>query len=266
MADMNQALMQTLHNLVAKITPTPSPAKAPANDGKNTQNTPTSATPGNIPASAAENLNSVSTEGTAANGTIPNNSVTTTKSPLDDFATLWQTDSTKVDPLSENIFNVDMAKLQEAAKKTDFIVNNVNPELLGKIAKGGDEAVQALVTVMQGIAQQNYAQSAFASTQIAERAAKQVSEKIIAALPQHIKQLSVSDSLRNENPALKHPAIAPIIELLQHSITQKHPNASTTEAKEMAMNYVKGLVETLTVKKPTDTKKSNEVDWSTFLE
>lgn len=206
------------------------------------------------------------------NPTVPANSPGTpgepkVESPLDQFADLW-----KIDPnaaaagKAENLFNIDPAKLQEAASKTNFS-QVISQDTIQKMAAGGQEAVEAFVDSMNKVAQATYAQSAMATAKIVEQALGKAQESYDARIPNLIKQHQVSDNLRNESPIFNNPAVSPLISAMEVTFTQKYPNASASEITKMAKDYISAISTSLAPQQPqapVDPSKQ-EYDWSKFL-
>ena len=160
--------------------------------------------------------------------------------PMDAFKELWNTDANpEVDTtLPANMFaGVDPTKMLTAARKVDFS-KSIPPEVLAKITAGGPEAAQAFAQALNDVSQRSYAQSSYAATKIVEQALTRFEEGMNNRLPTQMKKLQVSDSLRESNPALNHPAAAPIVQALQAQFTTKFPNASATEIRQMATDYL----------------------------
>jgi hypothetical protein len=161
-------------------------------------------------------------------------------SPLDQFSALWEPTATQgIDgTLPSNMFaGADPAKMLEAARKVDF-AKSISPDTLAKITAGGPEAAAAFAAAMNDVSQRSYAQSSFASTKIVEAALAKFQEGLDNRLPSQIKKQQVSDSLRASNPALQHPAAAPIMEAMQAQLTVKFPNATVSEIQDMASQYL----------------------------
>lgn len=238
----------------------PAPAAAPA---QATQPT----TPGNIPAGAQST--GAATPNAAPNGVLPGNqdaNPAPAATPLDQFSDLWKTPESNQNAQQASVFgDIDPKRFMEAAGKIDF-TKVVNPEQLTAITQGGEGAMQAFANAMNAVAQQTYAQSAYASTKIVEQAVAKMRENFIAELPSHIKKQTVSDNLRAENPVFSNPAVQPVISALEAQLTVKYPTASASEITQMAKNYVEALGTSFSPKPVVDTKpKNNETDWSSFL-
>lgn len=187
-------------------------------------------------------------------------------SPMDAFKDIWQTPSdTNVDTtLPSNMFAaVDPAKMLESARKVDF-AKTISPEVLSKITAGGPEAAQAFAAAMNDVSQRAYAQSSFAATKIVEQALTKFEEGMNNRLPGQVKKLQVSESLRESNPALSHPAAAPIVEALQAQFTVKYPNASATEIRQMATDYLTGFAGAV-LPKPAEKATPASEDWEGFF-
>ena len=189
----------------------------------------------------------------------------TPSSPLDQFKSLWEPNATpQVDgTLPANMFaNADPAKMLEAARKVDFS-KSIPPEVLAKITAGGPDAAAAFASALNDVSQRAYAQSSFASTKIVEAALAKFQEGLDSRLPSQIKKHQVSDTIRESNPALMHPAAAPILEAMQSQLTVKYPNATVNEIKDMAAQYLTAFNSVANPPKKEVTP-ANE-DWGKFF-
>ena len=188
-------------------------------------------------------------------------------SPMDEFKSLWEPTATQtgVDAtLPANMFaGADPTKMLEAARKVDF-AKSVPPEVLAKITAGGPDAAAAFAQAINDVAQRSYAQSSFASTKIVEAALAKFQEGIEARLPGQVKNFQVRESLRESNPALMHPAAAPIMEALQAQLTVKYPNASVSELQGMASQYLTSFTSAATPPKAGPAVPVSE-DWDKFF-
>lgn len=232
------------------------------------QAAPAPTQPGNLPASP---IPSEAPQGTAGNlpqpsGTDPASN--SPQSPLDAFKGLWETSDTD-QKLNEPVgFNVDPQKLMEAASKVDF-TKVIKQEDMAAITQGGEGAAQAFMRAINSVTQNSYAQSALAASKIVEAALGKAQEKFEASIPTYIKKQNLSNSLREENPALSHPAAAPILTALETQFTVKYPNATGAEIKKMATEYLTSFATAaLPAKQEPNTNSAsskNEMDWSKFL-
>jgi hypothetical protein len=190
-------------------------------------------------------------------------------SPLDQYADLWKTDPNAAPTGNPaNLFNVDPAKLQEAASKTDF-THVVTPELRQKLQAGGDDAMSATLEVINKVAQANFAQSALATTKIVEQALTKYQEANDARISGMIKQQTVSENLRGENPIFNNPAISPLVSAMEQQLTSKFPGASAAEITKMAKDYIAGVATAFTPTPAASSTKEADAgdtyDWSNFL-
>ncbi len=186
------------------------------------------------------------------------------ESPFAGLGDIWQTptqaDDAPVMPA------VDPAKLMEAAKQVDF-TKSLSPEVLQKIAGGGEEAVKAMMTSLNNVAQTVFANSAMATTKIVEQALGRQAEQYNKNLPTQIRKLSANENLLTENPLLANPAVQPLVGALQEQLIRKNPNASATEIQQQVNAYFTALGTAFGPKPKVDPKTaSKDVDWSAFFE
>lgn len=188
-------------------------------------------------------------------------------SPMDQFNDLWQpaTTQTGVDAtLPSNMFaGTDPAKMLESARKVDF-AKQIPPEVLAKITSGGPDAAAAFAQAINDVGQRSYAQSSFAATKIVEAALAKFQEGLDARLPSQVKNFQVRETLRDSNPALTHPAAAPIMEALQAQLTVKYPNASVKELQDMSSQYLAAFTGIVSPKPKADAVPESE-NWDKFF-
>jgi hypothetical protein len=185
---------------------------------------------------------------------------------MDQFKSLWEPTVTQgVDTtLPQNIFSgADPVKMLEAARKVDFS-KSIPPDVLSKITAGGPDAAAAFSQALNDVSQRAYAQSSFASTKMIEQALAKFQEGIDNRLPGQIKKHAVSDSIRESNPALQHPAAAPIMEALQSQMAVKYPNATVSEIKDMASQYLTAFAGSALPQKKADPVPASE-NWDSFF-
>ena len=227
--------------------------------------------PGNLPAQQTPAMQS-----SPANPNVPagqtdpapaNPATNAQPEGLDRFNDLWKPVESPAGGAPDPLFNVDPKQLMEAAKKIDF-TKVIQPTQLQAIAQGGEQAVSAFAQALNTVAQTVYAQNAHATAKIVEQAVAKSQEAIRSELPQHIKRQTVSDSLRTDNPALSHPAAAPILGALEQQLTMKFPNATAPEIKAMATDYLTSFAGTF--QKPasqqTQSAQTNQgMDWDSWI-
>lgn len=242
----------------AKQAPTvqaPPPAPAPTNDPRR-----------NNPAASQ----TAQTPGTDANGVVPPGGADPgpdNASPLDKFKDMWQPVPTdpNAPPAQQS---VDPAKLMEAARKVDFS-SSLNQETLAKVAAGGEEAVKALLESFNSFGQQVYGQSAVTTARIVEQAVSEARNQFISEIPDAIKRQGARTKMFDDNPAFKHPAIAPMIEAQVQQLSVKFPKASPAELTSMAKDHLQAMAALISPPKANasaDGKTGDQgVDWDSYM-
>ncbi len=252
-----------------KTTPAPTvapaaPAPAPTNNAAN-PNTAVASGVQPVPDGSISNppaVDTVNTPGTAANGVVPNN-VNTPENPLDQFATLWETDPNAVKTENFTPEVLDQTKLQEVMSKVDMTAA-VTPENLAAIKAGGDEAATALMSSLNSVAQQTLMQSTVISNKMIEQAVLKTQEAMTAQIPDILKAHNLTNSLQEQNPIYSNPAVAPVIDAVKSQLRLKNPNATTTELTTMAQEFVKTMAGALVPAAPATETPAGETDWSNF--
>lgn len=220
---------------------TPAQAPAPVN-------------PGNLPAQqqmpAAANNPTVPAATVNATANTPNNGDQTQAPTLDTFKDMWNlTDAQKPKTPDSPFAGVTPEAIQKVAGNTDFS-KVVTPELLAKISAGGDEAAAAMMTAMNQVAQQTYAQSAQAAIKLTETAATSQREQIMAQLPDLIKQHTVANNLRTKNPIFDHPAAKPMLDSIATQLQLKNPTATADQIQQQAEQFLIGFANAANPQKP----------------
>jgi hypothetical protein len=246
--------MSIFEKLFGNTQPAPAPVAQPA-----------PATPGNMPANAPANT-PVATSGTAPNGVVPNNPTVT--DPLDQFKDIWNTEN-KPGAQGQPLFNVDQTKMMEAARKQNF-ASGLNPELIAKVAAGGQEGVQAMIELINTVGQNVYAQSAFAGTKLIEGALDKSGFARSADLDTRFKSLSVDNALKQDNPIFSNPAVAPMLDMARNQFLVKYPNATPAELTKMAQDYLIGFANAVTTpqtqqQQQAQAQAAQGEDWSKFF-
>lgn len=233
----------------------PAPQPAPTNDPRR-----------NNPAATQ----TAQTPGTDANGVVPPGGADSppgTASPLDKFNDLWQPIAT--DPNApQQQQSIDPQKLMEAARKVDFS-SSLNPEILAKVAGGGEDAVKALLESFNSFGQQVYGQSAVTTAKIVEQAVAAARDQFVSEIPDAIKRQGARTKMFDDNPAFKHPAIAPMIEAQVQQLSVKFPKASPAELTVMAKDHLQAMAALISPPKAdasANGKTSKEdVDWDSYM-
>jgi len=217
--------------------------------------------PGNIPAPQD------GTNGTQQNANIDPNGVVPkeVESPLDNFKDLWNNDPT---PETKETQGPDFSKqVTDAANKTDF-AKNISPDVMAKIAAGGEGAAAAFSEAMNVISRQSFAAATISADKMIEAKLKEAERKFAEQIPALLKRENLSSSLRDENPALNHPSAQPLIQAIQQQIVKKYPDASASEIKAKATEYLKSFADVASGKKESvpNTESPKDENWGKFFD
>jgi hypothetical protein len=197
-------------------------------------------------------------------GANPNGGTEQTQSPNDKFKELW---SNTNQPTSEAPnFKLDPAQLGKVTGSMDFM-KNINREDLGKIAQGGESAIEALGNVLNTFGREVFGASAQFSSHMTESGYQSASKVIDNGLPSAIKRQLTEQHLYQANPKLKDPALQPLIGALQTQFTSKYPNASAQEIEGLVSEYMTTVVGgAFTKEEPAARQQAKAApDFSSFL-
>ncbi len=210
------------------------------------------------------------TNGTAANGAIPVDTSTPSKSEagLDSYKELWKdTSDPNAKPVDNRVFgDIDGAAILREAQKIDF-TKVITPELHSAIQAGGEAGTNALIQALNAVAQQTHAQGANAAALIAEQAVAKAKEQFTASLPELMRKQD-TNNLVAEDPILSHPAAAPMVAGLVTQLQSKFPTATPAELKQHAQDYFVHFSKSMLgtgLDEVANSKSKNDTDWVEFF-
>lgn len=238
------------------------PAGSPAAQQQQQQVQSAQSVPGNIPPGSGQTVPGNPTAPVVTPPAIPNNP----ESPLDKFGDIW---NTKPNGQGANTpyFNIDQAKVREAAATMDF-TSGMDPEKLKAIVAGGEGAVAALASIVNTVGQNVYGNSAIATTQLIEKSLGLAEGKFNSSLEGKLKSFQSTQSFAQENPALRDPKFAPVVDSFRERAITKFPNASPTEINQYVNEYFNGFVKA--IQSPELAKQQKDqadrgTDWDSWV-
>lgn len=194
-------------------------------------------------------------------------------SGLDAFKDLWNNDAGDKEGGEEKEFdpssslNIDPAAIQKAVAEIDFS-QVMDKDTVAKIAEGGDGAQAAFATSMNSLAQHVFSQSMIANATLVKQALSQSTGAFDSRAQQLMRQDKISSTVKDSNPAFKHPSAAPIVEAMQSQLSKKYPTASPQEISEKATQWFGEFASEIQAperKKKESQKKADEPDWEAFF-
>lgn len=198
-------------------------------------------------------------------------------SPLAGFKDLWKTPDPKDVKAAPSLvpdYKVDPKALAAAAANIDF-TKTISPETLAAAAKGNDAA--ALAKLVSEVAQAAVVHSAGTTVNIVQDALTR-QEKVFreSVMPAILKQHNTRNEIRDGNPLLDNPAVAPMFSAIEAQLLAKNPNSSPTEIKAMATDYfenfateiLKNSGKVISDAPANDGKSSSRkaTDWSSYFD
>jgi len=190
-------------------------------------------------------------------------------SPLEQYKDLWKTNDTQgqqpADPLAAPLFNTDTAKLREAVQKTDFTAG-VPAEVMQKVMQGGDP--QALVSLINHVAQQSLSMSLQLGTTLQEQAGQTLTKRWSEGLSSKIDDHTLRTQAPS-NPVLSNPAAEGMLRMARNQFRMQHPDKSPTEINRMAEQYLTDFASSLAPgNKPSSGESSSQqqgTDWEAWI-
>jgi hypothetical protein len=190
-------------------------------------------------------------------------------SPLDAWKDVWHTDpkaTTPADPWSQPILPSDPNKIREAASKMDMMAG-MPPELMQKAMAGNDP--QALMDLMNRVAQNTLAMSAQLATASVERAGTVIRDRTKQELPDQFRDYQLNN-LPVESPVLNHPGAQGLLQMTRQQLKMKNPSWSAQQIQDQAVKYLSSFAGALSQsdapqQPKTDRNGTPEQDWDSFL-
>jgi len=244
------------------FTSAPAQQQQPAQQSAQQQQPPTAAAPGNIPdqTTSATQAN----QATAPNGVVPAGA---SDSPLEQFKDLWNTahvDGKEGAANKQQAPTITPEALQQVVSKVDFS-KTLTPDMLAKVAAGGEDAQSAFAQAMNQVAQQVMIQSTLVNNKLTEQAVAAAIANQQASIPELLRTQAASDHLKTTNPLFSNPAVKPIIEATQAQLIQKFPQATPAELTKMTQDYILAMGNAFAPQTPVNSNGPQEVDWEAFL-
>lgn len=262
--------------------------------GRNQQQpNPNNVNPGNpaqpygtaAPGSAQNDVNNPSNPNAAKTGQDQNGNLPTgqqgpkgDESPLAEFADLWDTpkdkDGNPVVKKDEPVVAFDETKFNEILGKVDF-TKGIDQELMQK-ALGGDQS--SLLQIMNQVGKSSLGMSTKLTRNLVESAVTKQVEQLRTEMGEQFRSHSTRNSLSEDNPALNHPAMKPLVSSLESQIRAKYPEATPQELTAHAKRALVGMAEAIVGKDKSNNNSGNsgskgnnrtvngtdDVDWGAF--
>ena len=186
--------------------------------------------------------------------------------PLEKFEKVWTAPEKASDESSNSVAKVSPEDMMAAAGKIDFS-RLIDQDTLQQINGGGEGAMQALVAVINKTAQTSFGQSMIAAQKLVDAAVQEAKKDFSSQVPSMVKSQQLKAGLYDANPALKNPAVAPIVDALQLQLANHYPKASVAELQSMAQEMMVGAARAFDPKsfeKPVPKVPKNQ-DWSDLV-
>lgn len=169
--------------------------------------------------------------------------------PVDDWAKMWDTagkaQGTEQQP--QSLFDLKPEQLKEASARMNF-VGGVNQELVTK-ALSGD--VSAFMQVLNGVAQNVFAQTSFSGMKLMDTGIQRYSKNFVdAELPKHFQNYTANNGVRSANPVFSDPRYAPMLDTFKGALVAANPTASEQQIQQQAERFLQQLIDDAAKGKP----------------
>lgn len=192
-------------------------------------------------------------------------------SGIDKFRDLWENKPTEGAPQEfnpETMFNMDPEKMKQAVSGMDFS-RGISQEQMAAVAQGGEGAVKAMMEMMNEMNRQSVLHSTQIAAKLVQQGIGQGMGHLDGKITKSIRQNQISQTMRENNPALNNPAIAPMLQAMETQFAQKHPQASPQEIAQMAREYVTEMANVMNGPQrqaQEQARNSKEMDWDAFMQ
>src|SRR5256885_3207424 len=208
----------------------------------------------------------------------PNKKKPEENDPMLDFGKLWEdppVDPNNPPPEKPTTFlpKIDPAKIAETLGKIDFS-KAITPEESAAIKAGGDNAQAAHLSVLNKSLRQSMMTMFNVATRLVEQGLSNAEGRFLGKVPDHVKDIMVSNDLTANDPLMSNPAFAPLVESTRQRFQEKFPKATPAQISKATKAYIQELVKSATapekIDEPDNTKKlatgATDADWSKWIE
>lgn len=167
---------------------------------------------------------------------------------------------TLADPL---LTPLDPATFQQHVQNANFTAN-ITPEMAQK-AMGGDP--QAFMDAINTAAREAFSAAAQLSQGVSEHAAREAATRLDGTLDSRIRGHAIRTQ-NSTNPALSHPAAAPMVNAIKAQIATQNPQLTAAEVQQRAETYFTTFAESISAPQreaqqaaDTASKKTGDFSW-----
>jgi hypothetical protein len=178
------------------------------------------------------------------------------QTPLDNYKDLFKIDPTVKNPndLPEQFISYDSDKLTQQINGMNLLQGDNVAELAQNALKGDP---QALIQLVNSAATSAFLQSAKLSAKVSDEAVRGGMQYMRQVVPSQVRESSASQELLELNPALSHPAIAPVVASVHSSMVSKYPDASPKQLASMINDYFNAINQ---ISKPNQAPQQNSIE------
>lgn len=223
-------------------------APAPTPNGTQVQNPNPAADPTNVPADPTAQV-----------------------SPLDSFSKLWEPKPVDKDapPAFDpgNIFQLNQESMAQALSTVNF-ASGISEEQVAAITAGGPDAIKALGEMLNNTARQTMSAATQASAKMIEKAMTSATGAMDTKISNTVRQNQIASHLQETNPALNHPAAAPMVAALQAQLASQFPKSSPAEITQKVQEYMGAFAAVASGKPEAEAeaaKAAAGTDWESYF-
>lgn len=139
---------------------------------------------------------------------------------------------------ANKLLAIDDKQLASQIGNVNFMQGVATPELLQQIEQGGSAGVQAMLQMMNGLAQRLTVQNTLASRTIASESLNRSVPHLDQMVNRQFQNRDINSAVTSSHETFSHPAMQPVLNAIIPQIRNKFPNASPAEVASYAKDFM----------------------------
>lgn len=186
--------------------------------------------------------------------------------PLLEFESLWQPNKDKDGKVIEDtntndsayLPQIDGKKMGELVSKMNF-TNGITAEELAAIKEGGDNGVNAILSIVNKVGRQSFQTAFAAANKVTEQGFANAKTRFSGEIPEHVRNMMTENGMVDTIAITKNPAFEPLVSSVKAQFLKKYPKATPNQIQVALKQYFDYLQKELT----GGVKKDEPVDDNT---
>lgn len=165
----------------------------------------------------------------------------TTQNPLDVYNDLFKPTPVPEGTvtLDDPFITFDKEAVQSLVAKETF---TNDPEFAANAQKALAGDVNALMSILDGVARNVFQRNATLTAMVADKAAREGVNRLNSNIPNVIRNTQTNAALTELNPTFSHAGAKPLVDMVSTQFASKNPAATPQQIAEMTVRYLNTLV------------------------